>query len=72
MDGTENRIRHFGGKLFVRKAGKEWTDEERLERNVERKHLKAYLRGDRQYHHSSFGIDKMGFPFYKQVNAIWI
>ena len=71
MDNTE-KTRHFGGQLFVKKSGKEWTPEERLQRNIENKHLKAYLRGDTHYRHYSFGFttDK-GFPVYKKVSAIW-
>lgn len=71
MEANVEKVRHFGGQLFVRKAGKEWTAEERLLRNIEKKHLRAYLRGEPQYRHYSFGftIDK-GLPIYKKVNVI--
>jgi hypothetical protein len=68
----DDKVRHFGGKLFVKKVGKKWTAEERLERNIEKQHLKAYLRGDVQYRHYSFGYTIQGIPTYKKVNAIWV
>ena len=71
MEANVEKVRHFGGQLFVRKAGKEWTTEERLLRNIEKKHLKAYLRGDTRFTHNRFGYDKLGYPIYKEVNAIF-
>ena len=67
----KDRKRHFGGRLFVQKTGKEWTDKERMDRNIEKKHLKAYLRGDRQFHHPFFGKSHMGVPNYVQVAEVW-
>ena len=67
----DEKKRHFGGRLFVLKAGKEWTDKERMDRNIERKHLKAYLRGDKQFHHPFFGYNSKGVPNYVQVSEVW-
>ena len=71
------RIRHFGGKLFVPTL-KEGTPQEllrnRIERNVEKKHLKAYLRGDKQFTHVSFGYSLVGtmqIPNMVRVAEIW-
>ena len=71
----DEKKRHFGGKLFVKKAGKKWTAKERLDRDIERKHLKAYLRGDKQFHHPFFGYTTKGtlrIPNYVQVSEVWI
>lgn len=70
----ENKRRYFGGRLFIPKDlknGKERSDENRLEKNVESAHLRAYLRGDKKYHHHSFGYDKLGLPIYKLVLEEW-
>jgi len=66
----EDKKRHFGGRLFVQKEGKNWTDKERMDRNIEKKHLKAYLRGDRQFHHPFFGNNK-GVLNYVKVAEVW-
>ena len=66
----KEKTRHFGGKLFVPKDGKERTIENRIEKRVEAKHLKSYLRGDKRYHHPSFGYNDLG-PVYKPVHEIW-
>jgi len=74
MKEVKKKIRHFGGVLTVKKAGKEWTPKERLDRNIEKKHLKAYLRGDKQFHHPFFGDKIVGLnkvPNYVQVSEIW-
>ncbi len=63
--------KHFMGKLFVTKKGKEWTAEERHERNIEKTHLRAYLRGDTRFTHKSFGFDKHLFTVYRMVNFRW-
>ena len=67
----EERKRHFRGILFVRKVGKEWTYKEKMDRNIEKKHLKAYLRGDKQFHHPFFGKTHMGIPNYVKVAEVW-
>ncbi len=63
----KEKRRYFGGKLFVPKKSKERTPEEKQERNVEKAHLKAYLRGDRYFHHISFGRDSMRRKLYHKV-----
>jgi hypothetical protein len=69
--------RYFGGKLFVPRL-KEGTPQElllnRIEHNVEKKHLKAYLRGDKEFHHVSFGFSLIGttqIPNMVRVAEIW-
>ena len=74
MKQKEEKIRHFGGVLIPKKAGKKWTPKERLDRNIEKKHLKAYLRGDKQFTHPFFGSKIIGLnkvPNYVQVSVIW-
>lgn len=65
----EDKIRHFGGKLFVPKDGKVRTPANIMERNFEKKHLKAYLRGDKKF---SFGRDAHGDTAWYFVNEIWL
>jgi len=73
----EEKIRHFGGKLFVPKL-KVGTPQElmlnRIEHNVEKKHLRAYLRGDREFTHISFGYTLVGttqIPNMVRVAEYW-
>ena len=73
----EEKRRYFGGKLFVPRL-KEGTPEElflnRLDRNIEKKHLKAYLRGDKEFHHVSFGsslVHGTTIPNMVKVSEIW-
>jgi len=68
----KEKKRHFGGRLFVQKEGKDWTDKERMDRNIEKKHLRAYLRGDKQFHHPFFGLTTKGVPNYVKVAEDWI
>jgi len=71
------KIRHFGGKLFVPTLKKGTSQElllNRIERNVEKKHLKAYLRGDREFTHVSFGYSLVGttqIPNMVRVAETW-
>lgn len=70
----EEKTRHFGGQLFVHVDKKNNPVEDRINKNVERKHLKAYLRGDREFHHPSFGSTKVGgmmIPNMKPVLEVW-
>lgn len=46
----EGKTRHFGGVLFVPKdKGKERSADNRLYKNLQEKHLKSYLRGDKMF-----------------------
>ena len=73
----EEKRRYFGGKLFVPKL-KKGTEKElmlnRIEHNVEKAHLKAYLRGDKEFTHVSFGYSLVGttqIPNMIRVAEIW-
>jgi len=73
----EEKRRHFGGKLFVPKL-KEGLPAElllnKINHNVEKKHLKAYLRGDKEFHHVSFGsslVHGTTIPNMVKVSEIW-
>lgn len=61
------RTRHFGGKLRVFVDYKKHP-EDRIARNMENAHLKAYLRGDKFF---IFGLDATRHPMYWPVNEIW-
>lgn len=64
------KVRHFGGNLktFVNYKDKKEAIVQRAYRNFEKKHLKAYLRGDRRF---SFGRDSHGFPMWYFVKEEW-
>lgn len=69
-----DKRKYFGGMLFIPKdlkEGKERSEQNKIQKRVEEKHLKAYLRGDVMFHHISFGFDSMGIPIYHKVNIIW-
>jgi hypothetical protein len=68
---ADEKRRYFGGKLKVfvdRKATPAEQFKQRTERNFESKHLKAYLRGDKEF---SFGKDNIGHEIIYKVNEIW-
>jgi hypothetical protein len=65
------KIRHFGGQLSVHVDYKGTPEEIRTgkdKRNFEKKHLKAYLRGDKEF---SWGKDIQNNPIWYKVNEIW-
>ncbi len=64
-----DRIRTFGGQLFVPKDGKVRTPANKIESNFEKAHLEAYLHGHTQF---QFGKDKNHFPIYYPVKEVWI
>jgi len=57
----ENKTRVFKGKLI------DFKDKE--ERNFEKKHLKAYLRGDEFF---EYGLDERGKPIIRKVQQEYI
>lgn len=57
----EELRRAFGGKLNDFK--------DKYEKLFEQKHLKAYLRGWKQF---SYGKDKHGYSIYHKVKELWI
>jgi len=65
------KIRHFGGKLsvFVNYKDDRQAAVGRVYRNLEKKHLKAYLRGDKKF---TFGRDAHGVPMWYFVQEIWL
>jgi len=46
----------------------EWAMRLKLERNFQKKHLQAYLRGARKF---SFGVDNQNKPMYFNVEENW-
>jgi hypothetical protein len=69
MEGEKQKIRHFGGKLFVPKDGKERSLLNRIDKQFEEKHLKAYLRGDKKFF---FGRDQTTHePLGFYVKEMW-
>lgn len=65
----EEKKRSFGGKLFVPKDGKVRSLANRMEKQFEEKHLKAYLRGDTRF---SFGKDEYNHPVFFDVKVILV
>ena len=77
MEAKPASRRHFGWKLFVPTLKKGTPQElllNRIECNVEKKHLRAYLRGDKEFTHVSFGYTLVGttqVPNMVRVAEIW-
>jgi hypothetical protein len=67
----KEKIRHFGGELFVfvDYSDLKKSKVQRIIRNLEKKHLKAYLRGDKKF---SFGLDMHGRPMWYFVKEVWV
>ena len=67
----KEKIRHFGGKLNVFVNYKDDKDAivGRAYRNLEKKHLKAYLRGDKKF---SFGRNPHGDVMWYYVKETWL
>lgn len=61
LEPTKNKVRVFKGKI------NNFTSKE--ERNFEKKHLKAYLRGDKFF---TYGIDNLGKPITHEVQQEYI
>ena len=65
---VEKKVRHFGGKLFVFVDYKT-NPGARAIRNLEKKHLKSYLRGDKRF---SYGKDINGHTMWFFVKEVWL
>jgi hypothetical protein len=70
-DKKDEKRRSFGGQLKVfvgRNASPVEQFQQRTKRNFESKHLRFYLRGDKEF---SFGKDNLGHPVIYKVAEIW-
>jgi len=65
----EDLKRNFGGELFVHVDKKNNPVEDRMKKNFQRKHLKAYLRGDKQF---TFGKDAKGHDMWFVVKEKYV
>jgi hypothetical protein len=68
MEEIKEKTRHFGGSLFVHVDKIKRPIEDRMNRNFEKKHLKAYLKGEPYF---SFGFNFKHEPIYFVTKPVW-